>query len=202
MKGGRHQSGWLAGAGLAICSVALAGLSVGIARGRTKKLDRRWSRSWSGRQRAPERAIVVAQPSAVAVEAAVLALLPGLDLRERGSLLAAPLLAGLLGHLLKRSLPRSRPTRARFSAHGDESFPSTHTAGMAALASTAAFVARRHGAGRWVRAAAGLAVAAVAIERIHTRAHWPMDVVAGALLGLGAENLTRLALEHHLSADR
>ncbi|MET9895630.1 phosphatase PAP2 family protein [Streptomyces sp. NPDC006465] len=65
------------------------------------------------------------------------------------------------------------------------SFPSGHTA--AALAFTAAI------APTWPLAGALCAVptALVAIERVHSGAHYPTDVAAGALIGLGSARLTR-----------
>jgi membrane-associated phospholipid phosphatase len=65
------------------------------------------------------------------------------------------------------------------------SFPSGHTA--AAVAFTAAV------APLWPRAAAVCAVptALLALERVQSGAHYPTDVAAGALVGLGSAWLTR-----------
>ncbi|MGX1268432.1 phosphatase PAP2 family protein [Streptomyces phaeoluteigriseus] len=67
------------------------------------------------------------------------------------------------------------------------SFPSGHTA--AAVGFTAAV------AGVWPLAGALCAVPAVMVagERVHTGAHYPSDVAAGALIGLSAAALSRRA---------
>ncbi|MEU8651702.1 phosphatase PAP2 family protein [Streptomyces sp. NPDC048737] len=67
------------------------------------------------------------------------------------------------------------------------SFPSGHTA--AAVGFTAAV------AGVWPPAGALCAVPAVMVagERVHTGAHYPSDVAAGALIGLAAAALTHRA---------
>lgn len=65
------------------------------------------------------------------------------------------------------------------------SFPSGHTA--AAVGFTVA------AAGAWPEAAAvcALPAAVVAVERVHSGAHYPSDVAAGAAIGLGAGLLVR-----------
>ncbi|MFC7471818.1 phosphatase PAP2 family protein [Actinomadura keratinilytica] len=60
------------------------------------------------------------------------------------------------------------------------SFPSGHAASAAAFATGVAMESRGLGA-----AVAPLA-AAVAVSRVHTGAHYPGDVLAGAALGAGA----------------
>ncbi|MEV6685879.1 phosphatase PAP2 family protein [Streptomyces sp. NPDC051130] len=102
---------------------------------------------------------------------------------------AAGLTAMAVGEVLsngvaKRLVPRDRPPEEWF--HADEvrdrpdssSFPSGHTA--AAVAFTAGV------AGRWPRAGALClaATVAVAVERVHSGAHYPSDVAAGAVIGL------------------
>jgi membrane-associated phospholipid phosphatase len=183
---------WPATATLALTATALAGLAAAVGTGRASGVDRPWSRRWAGRTRSTERLVALAEPRALTAETAVLALWPGLSTRERASIAAAPGLAGLAGHLLKLALPRGRPGLARLGANGRASFPSTHTAGIAALACASADVARRHGAGWWATAVAGAIALAVGTERIHTRAHWPTDVIAGGLLGVTAASAGRL----------
>ncbi|MGW7099517.1 phosphatase PAP2 family protein [Streptomyces sp. NPDC054838] len=93
----------------------------------------------------------------------------------------------------KQLVPRDRPPEEWF--HADEvrdrpdssSFPSGHTA--AAVAFTAAV------ADKWPRAGALclVATAAVAVERVHSGAHYPSDVAAGAAIGLMARSVARAA---------
>ena len=171
--------------------LAVGALTVLIRGRRTTPLDRRWS---THRGNGKSRALAVsraAAPKVGFVEALVVAALPGLRRRERAAILAAPLLAGLMGHGLKRLAPRRRPGWAGWSRNGKESFPSTHTAHAASLAFTAARIARRHGAGAWAEAAAAGIVGLIAVARLRAKAHWPTDVVAGALVGIASERAVR-----------
>ncbi|WP_330261379.1 phosphatase PAP2 family protein [Streptomyces sp. NBC_00539] len=93
----------------------------------------------------------------------------------------------------KRLVPRERPPKEWF--HADEvedrpdssSFPSGHTA--AAVAFTAGV------SEKWPEAGAlCLAVAvAVAVERVHSGAHYPSDVAAGAVIGTVSRALPHAA---------
>ncbi|WP_256986842.1 phosphatase PAP2 family protein [Streptomyces sp. BR123] len=65
------------------------------------------------------------------------------------------------------------------------SFPSGHTA--AAVAFTAAIAPSCP----WAGAACAVPMALVAIERVHSGAHYPSDVAAGAAIGLAAAALVR-----------
>ncbi|MDN0199513.1 phosphatase PAP2 family protein [Streptomyces sp. S.PNR 29] len=67
------------------------------------------------------------------------------------------------------------------------SFPSGHTAAAVGFTAAAAVI--------WPAAGAVCAVPtlAVAFERVHTGAHYPSDVAAGAAIGLAATALTRRA---------
>lgn len=109
---------------------------------------------------------------------------------------AAPL-AGLFSALGKRLAHAPRPAAvldpAGFHVEGpllagSNAFPSGHTitiflvAGVLLLGLDSGTAAAR---GRWVRAAAVLALAAlVGVSRILVGAHWPSDVLGGAALGL------------------
>lgn len=92
----------------------------------------------------------------------------------------------------KRLFPRRRPVaalvpeRRRLTDRPDSSsFPSGHAASATAFATAVAMEHPR----------AGLALAplagAVAYSRVHTGVHWPSDVAAGAVLGLGAAAATQ-----------
>ncbi|WP_353938272.1 phosphatase PAP2 family protein [Streptomyces ficellus] len=65
------------------------------------------------------------------------------------------------------------------------SFPSGHTA--AAVAFTAAVAP----VWPWAGGACGVVAAMVAAQRVHSGAHYPSDVAAGALIGLAAAALVR-----------
>ncbi|MBV8762489.1 MAG: phosphatase PAP2 family protein [Deltaproteobacteria bacterium] len=93
--------------------------------------------------------------------------------------LAAPL-AVLVGDLFKRTAPEHRPRL--FDKHPEQSFPSTHAAGIGALA-----LAVVGNAGAWWALPAALgAKLSVDCARVAKREHWPHDVFWGDLLGIGA----------------
>lgn len=96
---------------------------------------------------------------------------------------------GVLKHLWERRRPPKEwiPNEEVHDRPDSSSFPSGHTA--AAVGFTAAV------AGVWPVAGALCAVPAVlvACERVHTGAHYPTDVAAGALIGLSAAALTHRA---------
>lgn len=139
-----------------------------------------------------------------AISAAVL--VTGLAARNRrlaGSgicMLAAIGAADLSKSLTKRLVRRTRPNvlleegRYHKDVGGSEekpeqSFPSGHTAGSIA---TARALSRNYPK---VGAAAGVASIAIGISRIAKGAHWPLDVAAGAVLGLAAEATTNALLK-------
>jgi membrane-associated phospholipid phosphatase len=133
------------------------------------------------------------EPRFVALEAIALGALPGLRPGERAMIVGAPLLAGAIGHALKRLFPRDRPSKTRFDPKGCESFPSTHVAHTTALLLAGAEVARRHGAGILPYAAAGAGALVIATARIRAAAHWPTDVLAGLVLGATAAAAAAIA---------
>ena len=103
--------------------------------------------------------------------------------------------ASASSHLIGWCLPRRRPPTDGLPAHQalifkptSSSFPSAHTATAAAFTTAIA----------WESLGAGLVVApvalAVAYSRLRTRAHWPSDVVAGALWGVTVGVATRRLL--------
>lgn len=96
--------------------------------------------------------------------------------------------ANLVG---KRLFPRRRPAAEEIPVHRrlvkrprSSSFPSGHAASAAAFATSVAMEAPLAGV-----VVGGLA-AAVAYSRVHTGVHWPSDVGAGALIGVGAAMAT------------
>jgi membrane-associated phospholipid phosphatase len=113
-------------------------------------------------------------------------------------MLAALALATGLKTVIKKQVNRSRPAlmfeQGRYlSEIGDtddkrmKSFPSGHTAGIVAIAATAARAFPQHATPVW--GAAG----SVALVQISRRSHFVSDVAAGALVGLvAAEIIDRL----------
>ncbi len=105
---------------------------------------------------------------------------------------AATGIATLFSQALKRSLTRPRPNIAiagfeALAANPDRfSFPSGHTA--AAVGVAVAFAGEPHGLG----ASALLLSAGIGLSRIYLGAHYPLDVAAGAVLGVLAGVASRL----------
>lgn len=95
--------------------------------------------------------------------------------------------------VVKQLVERRRPPK-EWIPHDDvedrpdsSSFPSGHTA--AAVAFTAAVAL----SWPWIGAACAIPAVLVAVERVHSGAHYPSDVAAGAAIGLTAAALVRAA---------
>jgi undecaprenyl-diphosphatase len=105
---------------------------------------------------------------------------------------AATGIATLLSQTLKRSLTRPRPSVAiagfeALAANPDRfSFPSGHAA--AAFGVAVAFAGEPHGLGP----GALLLSVGIGLSRIYLGAHYPLDVAAGAVLGVFAGVAARL----------
>jgi undecaprenyl-diphosphatase len=87
--------------------------------------------------------------------------------------------------VLKPFVERPRPSTvagARVIGQAPEthSFPSGHATSSFAAATVLAFALRR----RPARAAAFVLAALIALSRVHVGVHYPLDVLAGSLLGL------------------
>jgi len=66
---------------------------------------------------------------------------------------------------------------------GHNSLPSGHA--LCAFAAVSAFLLARYPQGRWQATVIGIAVASlIALSRVAVAAHWPLDIVAGAGLGI------------------
>jgi undecaprenyl-diphosphatase len=105
------------------------------------------------------------------------------------SVAAAVYGAALAATALKILIPRHRP-RVHQLVPGpkDHSFPSGHAATSFAGATVLAFFAP------CLRVPLYLLAAAIAFSRVYVGVHWPLDVIAGAALGvLVATALLRLA---------
>ncbi|WP_347878389.1 phosphatase PAP2 family protein [Streptomyces subrutilus] len=111
---------------------------------------------------------------------------------------AAGITAMAVGELLsngvaKQLVERPRPPK-EWIPHDDveerpdsSSFPSGHT--CAAVAFTAGVAL----SWPWAGAACAVPMTLVALERVHSGAHYPSDVAAGAVIGLAAAALVRKA---------
>jgi undecaprenyl-diphosphatase len=109
-------------------------------------------------------------------------------------LIAAPALAFLATSVLKRAVDRPRPLSHLFRKKGLESFPSSHTAGKAALTWMIARAFPAKPRARYAMATAtGANVALLGCERVACGAHWPTDTLAGAVLGVAAAELVARA---------
>lgn len=106
--------------------------------------------------------------------------------RAGGIAIAAVVTAGFVP-LVKSRLQIARPTDLYTGADAF-SFPSGHAAFAAAIYGILAWLVARGLPGRWQMVPLGLAAALVGLigaSRIYLAAHWPSDVAAGLLFGLG-----------------
>ena len=110
-------------------------------------------------------------------------------------------LAWLGSRLLKDVFDRPRPTMAEIGrplrdAADGFAFPSSHATIATALVVTV--VAGLWGARRARQIAVGvgaIVVVATCLSRLYVGAHWPLDVLAGTVLGLAASALVLAAVE-------
>jgi undecaprenyl-diphosphatase len=105
---------------------------------------------------------------------------------------SADAIAGLLKSLIGRDRPPlvyPRPATLVADPH-TSSFPSGHSATSFACATVLT--------ARWPKAAPAFYVlaAAIAFSRVYVGVHWPLDVLAGAALGVGVALLLLTALAH------
>lgn len=109
-----------------------------------------------------------------------------------GRMLGAVVLSAVLKSLVKKTVTRTRPNavmeggRYRTALHGDErkqrqSFPSGHAAGATAAARA---LLRLYPQAGWVCMGAA---SIVGVIRVIQGAHYPLDVVGGAVVGLASE---------------
>jgi YegS/Rv2252/BmrU family lipid kinase len=111
--------------------------------------------------------------------------------RRAGILTAgAMLVTGLATFGAKAVIDRDRPTwQAADHLLTGGSYPSGHSSGLAALATVAivlvGMLVRRRGIRRLIGTAVCLIVVVVAMDRLLLGRHYPLDVLAGILLGVG-----------------
>lgn len=139
----------------------------------------------------PLRAVMEAGTLPVVVAAALAVRLVGHRWRPALTVALVGVSAWLLARAGKPLVGRGRPTGVRVREVRDGfGYPSGHTAVAFALAvAFAAMLPRRW---RWLPF---LAAAMVGVARVHVGAHYPLDVVGGAALGLAA-GLAVVAAEH------
>lgn len=108
--------------------------------------------------------------------------------------LGAPAVAGVIEASLKTIVARQRPISAVLTGEAGNGFPSGHAAGFSALALTIAFYQCTYYR-NYHRAAIATAVIGsiiIGVTRVLVGAHYPIDVVAGILLGFGVSNILTL----------
>jgi membrane-associated phospholipid phosphatase len=113
------------------------------------------------------------------------------------ALLAAPGIAGVVESTLKVLIGRSRPVTASLSGESGNGFPSGHAAGFCAFAfilvfGIAAKSQRAKSTGIAMVLVAAFASIVMALTRVLVGAHYPIDVLAGILVGLVCADIVAL----------
>ena len=103
----------------------------------------------------------------------------------------------IVKNLVRRTRPKALLEEGDYEADTggsdnkkEQSFPSGHTAGSVAAARA---FARKVPEGS---AAAAVAATALGLSRVAKGEHWPLDVAAGAVIGLVAEACSALFFQH------
>jgi undecaprenyl-diphosphatase len=115
--------------------------------------------------------------------------------------LAAPGIAGVGESTLKFLIARPRPVTAALTGEDGNGFPSGHAAGFCAFVCIVAFALSNRagtkdlqpkGRGNLRAVLAFTATAIMALTRVLIGAHYPIDVVAGVLVGFVAADVVAL----------
>lgn len=113
-------------------------------------------------------------------------------------LLVSILLSGVAAQIVKRIVPRDRPSSLLYSAPQEEwlsnSFPSGHTTsafGFAAMLFFLTFGTRR----AWIGWLAMACAILVGLSRVYRGVHWPSDALAGMFIGCFAAAIAYLLLD-------
>jgi undecaprenyl-diphosphatase len=106
----------------------------------------------------------------------------------------------VLNNVLKLGFDRPRPDIFLPEVHTvSSSFPSGHAMSAAIVYSTVAYLAARLLRRRWARflvmSAAFALIALISISRLYLGVHYPSDVIAGVLIGLGWAGFCMATLE-------
>lgn len=117
-------------------------------------------------------------------------------------LILAVLIGDMIGQDLKDMFGRLRPFRVLEDVHlpgsrgssRSPSFPSNHAINIFAAATVLAWEFRRH---RWAALICFVPASLVAYSRVYTGAHFPGDVIGGALIGITTAAAI-LSLDHRL----
>lgn len=126
-----------------------------------------------------------------------------------GPLLVAVVMSGLTADVIKSVVPGDRPFW--FYLHEHEAkrsldvevytvpgtdpmrvrrFPSGHVTTTVAMAMVVTILYRRRKVGLWVAGTLWLSTVIVALSRIYLASHWPLDVIAGTILGVATGYLS------------
>lgn len=115
-------------------------------------------------------------------------------------LLAATAGGGLLNIVLKNFFGRPRPHVFEWGTHAlSSSFPSGHAMSATIVYTTVAYLAARLQRRAWERAltmlVAALIILAISASRVYLGVHYPSDVVAGMIIGIGWSAFCMATLE-------
>ena len=115
-------------------------------------------------------------------------------------LLAATAGGGLLNIVLKHFFDRPRPHVFEWGTHAlSSSFPSGHAMSATIVYTTVAYLAARLQRRMWERALtmilAALIILSISASRVYLGVHYPSDVVAGMIIGIGWSAFCMATLE-------
>jgi len=198
-----------------VAGVAVAGLAIWafgefaetVMAGQTQAFDVAVLR-WVGSHHTPALDAVMLEITALGTGSAVLMMVAVAALflaltRHRYSaalLLAATAGGGALNVVLKHYFERPRPHVFEWGTHAlSSSFPSGHAMTATIVYTTVAYLAARLQSRIWERAVtmvlAALVILAISASRIYLGVHYPSDVVAGMIIGIGWSAFCMATLE-------